>query len=146
MRNIYINSNLSPPTKFTTSKRSTEFQDILPWNTSEMIRKTIPISTRIVINYAMKQGIVLSLLKSQWKIRQQHDQNFPMEGNPVQNKYQCQKKEINPKSRTVRATVRDPSRKVNHPSKFIWDRKNYKWVHLAYQFHKNRLASPYNER
>ena len=28
--------------------------------------------------------------------RQQH-QNFPMYGKPLQNKYQCQKKEINPK-------------------------------------------------
>ena len=25
---------------------------------------------------------VLTLLKSQWKLRQQHDQNFPMEGKP----------------------------------------------------------------
>ena len=30
---------------------------------------------------------VLSLLESQWKLRQQHDQNFPMEGKPLQNKY-----------------------------------------------------------
>ena len=30
---------------------------------------------------------VLSLMESQWKPRQQHDQNFPMEGNPLQNKY-----------------------------------------------------------
>ena len=26
---------------------------------------------------------VLSLCKSQWKLRQQHDQNFPMEGKPL---------------------------------------------------------------
>ena len=26
---------------------------------------------------------VLSLLESQWKLRQQHDQNFPMEGKPL---------------------------------------------------------------
>ena len=30
---------------------------------------------------------VLSLLKSQWKLRQQHDQNFPMETKPLLNKY-----------------------------------------------------------
>ena len=30
---------------------------------------------------------VLSLLESQWKLRQQHDQNFPMEGKPLSNKY-----------------------------------------------------------
>ena len=26
---------------------------------------------------------VLSLLESQWKLRQQHDQNLPMEGKPL---------------------------------------------------------------
>ena len=26
---------------------------------------------------------VLSLLESQWKLRQQHDQNFPKEGKPL---------------------------------------------------------------
>ena len=30
---------------------------------------------------------VLSLLKSQSKLRQQHNQNFPMEGKPLQKKY-----------------------------------------------------------
>ena len=29
---------------------------------------------------------VLSLLESQWKLRQQHGQNFPMEGRPLKNK------------------------------------------------------------
>ena len=38
----------------------------------------------------------LSLLESQWKLIQQHDQNFPMEEKPLQIKYQHQKKEINP--------------------------------------------------
>ena len=57
MRDIYINSNLNPLTKFTSSSRSTKLKDILPWNISQMIMKTIPISTRIVISYAMKWGI-----------------------------------------------------------------------------------------
>ena len=34
MRGIYINSNLNPLTKFTSSCRSTEFKDILLWNIS----------------------------------------------------------------------------------------------------------------
>ena len=58
MRDIYINSNLNALTKFTSSSRSTKFKDILPWNISQMITKTIPISTRIVISYAMKWGIL----------------------------------------------------------------------------------------
>ena len=56
MRDIYINSNLNAVTKFTSSSRSTEFTDILP---SQIIKKTVPNSTRIVISYAMKQGIPL---------------------------------------------------------------------------------------
>ena len=41
VRDIYINANLNPPTEFTSSSRSTELQDILPWNISQMITKTI---------------------------------------------------------------------------------------------------------
>ena len=59
MKDIYINFHLNPPTKFTSSSRSTELKDILSWNISQMITKTIPISARIVISYVMKQGIPL---------------------------------------------------------------------------------------
>ena len=44
IRDIYINFNLTLFTKFTSS-RSTEFKDILPWDISQMIKKTFPIST-----------------------------------------------------------------------------------------------------
>ena len=55
MRDIYINSNLNPLTEFTSSSRSSEFKDILSWNIVQMIMmKTVPISTRIVTNYAIK--------------------------------------------------------------------------------------------
>ena len=57
MRDIYISSNLYPLTKFSSSRRTTEFKDILPWNISLIIRKIIPISTRIVISLTMKRGI-----------------------------------------------------------------------------------------
>ena len=61
MRDIYIISNLNPLTKFTNSSRSMEFKDILSWNISQMMMKTIPIRTRIVISYTMKQGIPLGI-------------------------------------------------------------------------------------
>ena len=54
MRDIQINSNLNLLTKITSSSRTTEFKDILSWNISQMITKTVPMSTRIVISYAMK--------------------------------------------------------------------------------------------
>ena len=57
MRDIYINFNLKPLTKFTSSSRSTKFKDILSWNISQIITKTVPISSRIVISYDMKWAI-----------------------------------------------------------------------------------------
>ena len=30
---------------------------------------------------------IVNMMESQWKLRQQHDQNFPMEGKPLYNKY-----------------------------------------------------------
>ena len=38
---------------------------------------------------------VLSLLESQWKLRQQYDQNFPIEGKPFRTNTSIMK-EINP--------------------------------------------------
>ena len=58
MRDIYINSNLNILTKFTSSSRSTEFKDILPWNISKTITKIVPISMGIVIGNVMKRGIL----------------------------------------------------------------------------------------
>ena len=74
MKNIYINSNLIPLQKFTSSSRCTEFKDILPWNVSHKLCNETghPIS---------------SLMESQRKPRQQYDQNFILERIPLQNKY-----------------------------------------------------------
>ena len=62
---LYIHSNPNPLTKFTSSSKTNKFKDILPWNISEMIMKSIPISTRIVIGNAIKQGILLWIW---WKV------------------------------------------------------------------------------
>ena len=59
MRDININSNLNSLTKFTSSSRSTDFKDIFPWNISQIIMKTVPISTRIIISYAIIWGVPL---------------------------------------------------------------------------------------
>ena len=59
IRDIYINSNLTPLTKFTSSSRSTEFKDILSCNISQVISKTVLISKRIIVSIAMKQSILL---------------------------------------------------------------------------------------
>ena len=41
IRGTYINFNLNPLKKLTSSSRSTKFIDILPWNICQMITKTI---------------------------------------------------------------------------------------------------------
>ena len=73
MRDICIKSNLNPLTKFTSRSRSTKLKDIIPWNISQMIMKIIPISTRIIISYAMKQGILLIIW---WKVNGNWDNNM----------------------------------------------------------------------
>ena len=57
MQGIYINSNLDPLTKYTSSSRSTKLKGII-YNIAQMIMKVVAVSTRIVISYAMKQGIL----------------------------------------------------------------------------------------
>ena len=54
MRDLYINADLNPLTKCTSSSRSTDFKDILPWDISHMISKTVPISMTIAISDTMK--------------------------------------------------------------------------------------------
>ena len=69
VKDIYINSNLNPLTKFTSSSRGIAFKDALPWNISQIITKTVLISTRIVISCKMKQHPIVNLMESQWKLR-----------------------------------------------------------------------------
>ena len=110
--------------QFIRSNRSTEFKDIPPWNISQMITKTLSISMRIVVIYAMKRDIpfqVWQKVNGNWgnnmiRISQLKESNSrtniaPEDRNKIQ------------KSCIVRVTVRDPSRKVNHLSKVIWDGK-----------------------
>ena len=125
MRDIYINSNLNPLTKFTSSSRSTDLKDILPWNISQMITKTIPISTRIVISYAIKRGILFWVY---WKANENWDNNMirisQWKESHCKTNTSIRWKKLIQKSMTERARVRDPSRKVNHLSNVIWDRKS----------------------
>ena len=100
MRDWYINSNLKPLIKFTTSSRSIELKDILRQNISQMIINTIPISMRTAISYAMKRGIpFLSLTQSQWKLKQSNDLKFLMEEKPVTVEQTLASEEINKSKR-----------------------------------------------
>ena len=77
MRDIYMNSNLNSLTKFTSSSKNTKFKDILPWNIPQMITKTIPISTGIVISYAMKWASCCELVGKSMKTETTTCSEFP---------------------------------------------------------------------
>ena len=123
MRNIYINSSPNPLRKFTSSSRSTEFKDILPWSISQIITKIILINTRIVKSNAMKQDIPLWI----WKVYGNWDNNmikiFRWRESHCRTNASVRRKEEVQKSRTMRIAVWGPCRKVNHLSKVIWDKK-----------------------
>ena len=124
---------------FTSSSRGIEFKDILPWNISQMITKTIPI-TRIVISYAMKRGILFWVYR---KVIGNWDKMIRISQWMAIVEQVLASEEGN-KSKRARLTVTagDSSRKVNHLIKVIWDNK----VHQVYQSHHNSLASPYDAR
>ena len=86
-----------------------------------MIINTNPINTRIVISNLMKWGILLWIW---WKVNGNWDKNMIRisewrESHCGTNTSVRRKKEIQ-KSRTMRITVWNPSRKNNHLGKVIW--------------------------
>ena len=137
MSDTYINCSLNPLTKFTSSNRSTEFKDIMPWNISQMIMKTIPITIRIVISYVIKPGIPLWV----WQKVNGHWDNIIRIS---------EWREHHCTTNTRFRRRRKPKRaELSELQLGIWvgkqghlRYKNYNRVHQPYQFHQNRLASP----
>ena len=131
MSNIYSNSNLNPLIKFTSSNRNTEFENILPWNISQMVTKTILITTKIVLSYAIKWSILFwawQKVNGNWdkqmiRLFRWRESHCRTNTNIWGNKWIQ-------KSRTVSVTIRDSSRKAYHLSKIIWN-KNYNRVHRS---------------
>ena len=71
-------------------------KSIQTWTHSQKFLATaeaLKISTHATsLKTSPTELLVLGLTESQWELRQPHDQNFPMEEKPLQNKYQHQKK------------------------------------------------------
>ena len=65
--------SMNPLTKCTSSSRSTEFKDTLTCYISQMITKTVPISTRLIIRYGMKQCMQLLWV---WQVNGNWDKNI----------------------------------------------------------------------
>ena len=125
MGDIYINSNLNPLAKFTSSSsRSTEFKDNFPWIMSQIIKKTYQQDN--VISYAMKRGI---LFWAYGKVNGNWDNNIIRTS---QWRERNCRTNINVCSTIPFGTLRvsDPSRTVNNLSKVIWSHlKNHNRVH-----------------
>ena len=87
MRDKSYTSYTSIPTR-THSQNSVEAAEAPSLKISShgtcLITKTVQVSMRIVVICAMKRSIPLSLKESQWKPRQQQNQNFLKEGQPLE--------------------------------------------------------------
>ena len=91
MKDIYIvtNSNLNPLIKFTSS-RSTEFKENGTSPMEHLSNDHLEHHNQHENSHNLCTEIghpVLSLQESQWKVTKWHNQNFPMEGKTLQNKY-----------------------------------------------------------
>ena len=86
MRDIYINSNLNQLTKFTSRSGNTKFRDILEHLSNDHRDHANQQENSHRLCSEMRHSL-LSLKKSQWRQRQQHDQDFPIEEKPLWDKY-----------------------------------------------------------
>ena len=123
MRDIYINFNWNPLTKFTSSSRTTVFKDILPWNISQMIAKTVSISSRLVISNAMKRGIPLWIW---WKFNENWDNNMiriSQLGKAIVEQILASEERNTCKEQECEYHSLGSLKKINHLSKVAWDRK-----------------------
>ena len=120
VRNIHMET-LETLTKSNSTCGSTEFKDVIPSKNDHKHHSNQHENSHKLQN--KKGQPLLSLKESQWKLRQQHDQNFLWKKNYCRKKYQRQKKQTNLMSRAVRVKGSDSSRKLNHLSKAIRDRK-----------------------
>ena len=67
----------------TWSDSQNSLKDILSWNISQMIMKSIPISTRVVISYAMKWGILVWVFWKSMETETSTWSEFPNRGKTI---------------------------------------------------------------
>ena len=121
---IYISSNLNPLQKYTSSSRSNKFKDIFPKNISQIITKTIPISTKIVMSYVMERIFPFWVW---WKVNGDWDRN--MLRNLQWRESHCRTNTSNIKGKYIQKN-RAMKSKVHHFIKVTWV---YNRVQQVYQ-------------
>ena len=78
---IQINFKLNPLTKFNSSSRSIELKRYPTMDYLSNDHKDHPYQHKKIHELCDETGYpIVNFMESQWKLRQQHDQNFPMEG------------------------------------------------------------------
>ena len=119
----YIHQFQPEPTyKFTSSSTSTDFKNILPWNFSQIIRKTVPSGMRIVISHVMKWGTPLWV----WKVNGNWDNNMigisQSRENHCRTNMSVRRTEISKRAGLWKLQSGIQVRKLTM-SKIVWDRK-----------------------
>ena len=123
MKYIYINfqPGKRPHKNSLAAAESTEFKDIPPMeHVLKWSRRPSPVSTRIILSYAMKKGAsrFWVCLESQWELRTKGK----LKGKVIaEQNTSVRKKEINPKEQECDNQSGIPSRKVNHLSKVCFE-------------------------
>ena len=93
MRDININSNLDPLTQFGSSSRNTMFKDVKnttfkdPMEYLSDDHEEKPKQHENSHKSHDERSIPFGFEECQWKLSQQNDKNFPIEGKALQNKY-----------------------------------------------------------
>ena len=120
MMNIYINSNLNPLTKFFSGSRNTKFENILPWNISQMIMKTIPSSMGIIISNVITQGIPFEFERKSMETETTTWTEFPNWGKAIVEQI-LSSEEMNKFKGAGLWESQSGIWKINHLSKVTWD-------------------------
>ena len=110
----------NPHIKFFSSSRSMKFKNIFPWNISQMIKKTVPSSTRIIISYVIKQGIPFEFDRKSMEAEATTWSELPIWGKDIVEQALASE-EINKSKRAGQWESQSGICKVNHLSKVIWD-------------------------
>ena len=106
-----------------------------------MITKTVSISIRIVVSYAMKQGIPFWIDRKSMETETTTWSGFlnEMRENHCRTNISTRGKKTPQNNKTVRVTVWDPRRKVNCLNKVIWEQKLLK---LTRSISSTRIGYP----
>ena len=120
MSDRYITSSQNPLIKLSTSSKSTKSKDILPRNILQLITKIVPISRKKMHKLCIEKRHPLP--SGAWRKISGNKDNSRVRISQMRETVCRANTSVNRK-KYFRVTVRNPSRKINHLSKVVWDWK-----------------------